>query len=262
MVSSRRFEQLRKKAPQLIVAAIAIAVVVYLLFEILEDVFTGAPSVTSGPLISAIISLTHNVKDTVHSWGYIGIFVLMLLESSSVPIPSEVILPFAGYLVSTGQLNMWITVTVATVAGIAGSLVDYYIGLKGVQSLARHKILGRVVLSPAQLEIAASWFNKHGASMLFFSRLIPGFRTIVSFPAGAVRMALPKFIAFTAAGCIVWNIILIYVGWYLGKNWAEVAGVSRYLILASVVAVVLLAVVYLVRRKRKRAEAIKRGWIT
>ena len=198
----------------------------------------------------------------MQSWGYIGIFVLMLLESSSVPIPSEVILPFAGYLVSQGTLNVWVTVTVATVAGIAGSLVDYYIGLKGVQSLARHKILGRVVLSPAQLEIAASWFNKHGASMLFFSRLIPGFRTIISFPAGAVRMALPKFIAFTAAGCIVWNVILIYVGWYLGKNWAEVAGVSRYLILASVVAVVLLAVTYLVRRKRKRAEAIKRGWIT
>jgi len=232
------------------------------LFEILEDVFTGAPSVTSGPLISAIISLTHNVKDTVQSWGYSGIFVLMLLESSSVPIPSEVILPFAGYLVSQGTLNVWVTVTVATVAGIAGSLVDYYIGLKGVQSLARHKILGRVVLSPTQLETAASWFNKHGASMLFFSRLIPGFRTIVSFPAGAVRMALPKFIAFTAAGCIVWNIILIYVGWYLGKNWAAVAGVSRYLILASVVGVLVLMVVYLDRRKRKRAEAVKRGWIT
>jgi membrane protein DedA with SNARE-associated domain len=262
MVSNRRFEQLRKKAPQLIVAAIAIAVAVYLLFEILEDVFTGAPSVTSGPLISAIISLTHNVKDTVQSWGYSGIFVLMLLESSSVPIPSEVILPFAGYLVSQGTLNVWVTVTVATVAGIAGSLVDYYIGLKGVQSLARHKILGRVVLSPTQLETAASWFNKHGALMLFFSRLIPGFRTVVSFPAGAVRMALPKFIAFTAAGCIVWNIILIYVGWYLGKNWAEVAGVSRYLILASVVCVLVLMVVYLVRRKRKRAEAVKRGWIT
>ncbi len=94
----------RKKAPQLIVAAIAIAIIVYFLFDILEDVFIEGAPITSGPLISGIISLTHNVTYTVQSWGYIGIFVLMLLESSSLPIPSEVILPFAGYLVSQGAL--------------------------------------------------------------------------------------------------------------------------------------------------------------
>lgn len=246
----------------MIVAGIAIAIIVYVSFEILEDVFIENASMTSGPLISALITLTHNVKDTVRSWGYSGVFALMLLESSSLPIPSEVILPFAGYLISQGVLNVWITVVVATLAGVAGSLVDYYIGLKGVESLARHKILGRVVLSPSQLEIAKSWFNRHGASMLFFSRLIPGFRTIVSFPAGAVKMALPKFIAYTAAGCIVWNVTLIYVGWYLGKNWTEVAGISRYLILASVVGGVVLVVAFLVRRRRKRAEAIKLGLTT
>ena len=260
--ANQKSSKMRKNAPKLIAAAIAIALIVYITFEILEDIFVEGGSMTSGPLISAILFLTHNVTDTVKSWGYVGIFVLMLLESSSVPIPSEVILPFAGYLVSQGTLNVWITITVATVAGVAGSLVDYYIGLKGVESLARHKILGRVVLSPSQLEIAKSWFNRHGASMLFFSRLIPGFRTIVSFPAGAVKMALPKFIAYTAAGCIVWNVTLIYVGWYLGKNWTEVAGISRYLILASVVGGVVLVVAFLVRRRRKRAEAIKLGLTT
>ena len=257
MVSSQHLGKLRRKAPQLIVAGIAVAIIVYLLFEILEDVFIENALPTSGPLISAIISLTHNVKDTVQSWGYSGIFVLMLLESSSVPIPSEVILPFAGFLISKGLLNVWITVTIATVAGIAGSLVDYYIGLKGVQSLAKHKILGRVILSPTQLEIAASWFNKHGAIMVFLGRLIPGFRTLVSFPAGAVRMKLPKFIAFTTAGCIVWNVVLIYVGWYLGKNWAEVAGISRYLILATLVVVLVMVFYILIRRKRSRIESAK-----
>jgi len=181
----------------------------------------------------------------------------MLLESSSLPIPSEVVLPFAGYLASSGLLNFWIAVTIATVAGIVGSLVDYYIGLKGVQSLAKHKILGRVLLSQTQLEIAASWFSRHGASMVFLSRLLPGFRTIVSFPAGAVRMKLLKFIAFTAAGCIFWNVILIYVGWYLGNNWDEVAGISRYLILASVVGALVLVAYILIRRKRIKAEAVK-----
>jgi len=254
MVSKQNLEKVRRKAPQLIVAAIAIGFVIYVLFEILEDVFVENAPMTSGPLISAMISLTHNVKDTVQSWGYSGIFVLMLLESSSVPIPSEVILPFAGYLVSTGYLNVWITITIATVAGIAGSLIDYYIGLEGVQSLSRHRILGRVFLSTNQLEIAAKWFNKNGSVMVFLCRLIPGFRTLVSFPAGAVRMSLPKFIVLTTAGCIVWNIILIYVGWYLGKNWAEVASVSRYLILATIIAVVIVVVAYLIKRKEKKPK--------
>jgi membrane protein DedA with SNARE-associated domain len=261
LTSNQRLGKLRKKAPQLIVVGIAIAIVVYVLFEILEDIFVEGAPITSGPLIGAIISLTHNVTGTVRSWGYSGVFVLMLLESSSLPIPSEVILPFAGYLISKGILNVWITVTIATIAGIAGSLIDYYIGLKGVESLAKHKILGRVILSKKQLEIAASWFNKYGASMVFFSRLVPGFRTLVSFPAGAVRMKLPKFIVFTIAGCAIWNIVLIYVGWYLGKNWTEVAGISRYLILATVVALVVLIVFLIIRRKMARSEAAKNGQI-
>lgn len=115
LVSSSRHGWLRKNAPQLIVAAIIIVVAVYLLFELL---------VTSGPLINAIKDVTATVK----SWGYTGIFLLMLLEASSLPIPSEAVLPFAGYLVSIGHLNLWATITVATIAGVAGSLIDYYIG--------------------------------------------------------------------------------------------------------------------------------------
>jgi membrane protein DedA with SNARE-associated domain len=254
LVPNRRFERLRRKAPQLIVAAIAIAIVVYIFFGILEDVFIENTPVTSGPLIGAIISLTRNIKDTVQSWGYTGIFVLMLLESSSLPIPSEVILPFAGFLASTGHLNVWITVIIATVAGIAGSLVDYYIGLKGVQTLARHRILGRVLLSTNQLEIVAKWFNKNGSLMVFLCRLIPGFRTLISFPAGAVRMSLPKFIGLTTAGCIIWNLVLIYVGWYLGRNWAEVASVSHYLILATILAFIVVVAIYGVKRKRRKSR--------
>lgn len=187
--------------------------------------------------------------------GYVGVFVLMLLESSSVPIPSEVILPFADYLVSMGQLNFWVTIVVATVAGVAGSLIDYYVGLKGVHVLAQRRLLGRVLLSMGQLEVAARWLNKYGILMVFLGRLIPGFRSIVSFPAGAVRMSMAKFVTFTIAGCLVWNSILIYVGFYLGSNWTEVAGVSRYLILGAIAAVLIIIVIYLIiRRKRMRAN--------
>ena len=215
-----------------------------------------AAPITSEPIISLILSITRGVTAAVQAWGYSGIFGLMLLESSSLPIPSEVILPFAGYLASMGQLDVWITVTLATVAGLAGSLIDYYIGLKGVQSLTKHKILGKVLLSTNQLEVAEKWFIKYGSLMVFISRIIPGFRTTFSFPAGAAKMKLSKFIAFTTAGCLLWNVILIYLGWYLGKNWTQVAGVSHYLIIAAVAAIVIVIVVYLVRRRRKK-QALK-----
>ena len=244
-------QKLRKNAPKLIVAAIAIAIIVYVSLELLEDVFIEGVPVTSGPLIGAIIYLTRNVTNIVQTWGYTGVFGLMFLESSSLPIPSEVILPFAGYLAFSGQLNFWITLFLATVAGLAGALIDYYIGLKGVQSLTKHKILGRVLLSTNQLEVAGKWFKQNGALTVFISRLIPGFRTTFSFPAGAARMPLSKFIAYTTAGCFLWNLYLIYLGYYLGSNWKEVAGISRYLIIAAAVGGLIIVAIYITRRRKK-----------
>lgn len=252
MVSRERLSELRKKAPQLIVAAIAIVVAVYLVFEILEDVVIEGAPITSGPLIGAIISFTQSVTSTVQSWGYTGIFSLMLLESSSLPIPSEVILPFAGYLASVGQLDFWTIIAISTVAGVGGALIDYYIGLKGADVLAEHKILGKVFFNTEQLETAGQWFKKHGALTVFLSRIVPGFRTTFSFPAGAARMPLKKFIAFTAAGCLVWNAVLVYLGWYLGSRWSNVAGITRYLIVAAVAAILIVFVLYFVKRRKKR----------
>ncbi len=247
-----KLQGLRRKAPQIIVAAIAIAVVVLLLLEILEDVFIEGTPVTGGPLsalLNGIVLLTRNVTATVSSWGYAGVFGLMLLESSSLPIPSEVVLPFAGYLVSLGQLNLWATIAVATVAGTAGSLIDYYIGLKVAHALSEHRILGKVFFTRNQLEIAVHWFSKYGAAVVFFSRLIPGFRTIVSFPAGAVKMPIAKFLVYTIAGCLVWNGLLIYVGYWLGSRWTAVAGVSRELIIAAAVVLIVGFVIFMVWRR-------------
>ena len=126
------FATVKKKAPQLIIIAIAIALIVYVLFEILADIFVkGVPS-------------NFSFTRTVSSWGYGGVFGLMILEASSLPIPSEIILPFAGYLVSIGHLDFWITLIVATIAAVAGSLIDYFIGLKGVEVLTKYRLLGRV----------------------------------------------------------------------------------------------------------------------
>ncbi len=248
-----RFVWLRKKAPQLIALVIVVTLAAYVVFEFLEDFAVNA-SLTSGPLVSAIMSLTHNVKNTVASWGYLGIFSMMALEASSLPVPSEVILPFSGYLVSLGQLDFVVTLLVATVAALVGSLVDYFVGLKGIEALTRYRILGRAIFSADQIAFAAKWFSKYGAAMIFLGRLVPGIRTLISFPAGATKMPLTKFLALTAAGCILWNCVLIYVGYYLGTNWTAVAGVSHYLLLAVVATLAVVFTVYLTYRRRKRNQ--------
>jgi len=111
----------------------------------------------------------------------------MILESSSLPLPSEVVLPFAGYLVYKGNLNFWVTIFVATVAAIIGSLIDYYIGLKGIEVLSKRRVLGRIIFSMDQLAVAGRWFQKYGALAIFLTRLILVLRTIISFPAGAAK---------------------------------------------------------------------------
>jgi membrane protein DedA with SNARE-associated domain len=252
-----RFALLRRKAPQIIAATIIIGIAVYVSFEFLEDVFIEGAPLTSGPLVSAIISFTRNVKDTVSSWGYHGIFGLMVLESSSLPVPSEVILPFSGYLVFKGQLDFWVTVLVATIAAIAGSLIDYYIGLKGIQELTKHRILGRTLFSVDQLTFAGKWFNKYGTLTIFLARLIPGIRTLISFPAGAAKMPLAKFLVFTTAGCILWNSLLIYAGYYLGTNWTEAASASHYILIVVIAVLAALIAAYLVLRRKRKREALE-----
>jgi len=234
-------QMLKKKTPQILALAIAIIICAYLLIEILTDV-----AIKSEP-----VSFTH----TVANWGYPGVFGLMILEASSLPIPSEVILPFAGYMVSVGHLDFYATLAIATVAALTGSLIDYYIGLKGVQALTRYRLFGRAVFSENQLRVAACYFTKYGTIMVLVGRLIPVVRTLISFPAGAVKMPMAKFVSYTLAGCLVWNSLLLYVGFYLGSKWREVADVSHYLVIAVAAAGVALFAVFLVWRKRKNRKA-------
>jgi membrane protein DedA with SNARE-associated domain len=256
-VSPQKNEWLRRKAPQLIATAIGIALIIAVLIQVLEDTLVKGTPLTGGPLLwlwNGIILITRNITTAISSWGYPGVFVLMLLESSSLPIPSEMILPFVGYLVSLGQLNLWGSVAVATAAGVVGSLVDYYIGWKGWNFLSQHRIWGKSLFSKNQFDVAAGWFSRHGSIVVFLSRLVPGFRTFVSFPAGAIKMPIAKFVVFTTAGCLLWNALLIYLGYFLGSQWAEVAGISHYLIIIVVAALIGLFLGYLLWRKRKLAE--------
>jgi membrane protein DedA with SNARE-associated domain len=254
---------LKRKAPQLLVFGAIAFLVLILLLDTLEDTLVEGGPFTGTPLdimLKAILTLTQNATSTVSSWGYAGIFLLMLLESSSLPIPSEVVLPFSGYLVSLGQLSFWLAIIVSTLAGMTGSLVDYYIGMRGKKMLAQRGALDRLLISKTRLETAEKWFNKYGSLAVFLGRMIPGFRTLVSFPAGAIRMPLRKFVVYTTAGCLFWDTILIYIGLYVGVNWRLVAGVSHYLIIGTI-AVILVAFLGLFISSRMKTAGRTISWL-
>jgi membrane protein DedA with SNARE-associated domain len=232
--------KLKRKAPQLIIIAVALILAAYIMLELLAEYFIT-------PFMNGEFSFTR----TIASLGYGGVFGLMILEASSLPIPSEMILPFAGWCVHLGDMDFGITLAVATIAAVIGSLIDYYIGLKGVQILTKYRILGRAVFSESQVKVAANYFTRYGSIMVFVGRLIPVVRTLISFPAGAVKMNLTKFIAYTLAGCVLWNGLLISVGYYLGSKWQVVASFSHYIVLAVVAIAGVVFVLFLLRRRKR-----------
>lgn len=151
-------------------------------------------------------------------WGYIALFICMALENMNIPIPSEIILGFAGFLVSQHIFDFTTATIVATIAGLAGSLLSYYMGLKGGRNLMlRHTAKGG--LGAKKLSLAKNWFEKYGGLAVFTGRLLPGIRTFISLPAGIAKYPIKKFIIYTLLGTIPWTIFLIYMGDFLGENW-------------------------------------------
>ncbi len=205
-------------------------------------------------LISLAASISGRALSLAYETGYAGIFILMLLEAAAFPIPSEIVLPFAGYLVSRGTLSFWLVVVYSTVAALAGSFIDYYVGLKlGNRFLTGSSSLPWIGV--AHLRRAQSWFDRYGGVAVALFRLIPAARVLISFPAGAYRMSRSKFAIYTLAGCLPWNFTLVYLGWLLGSSWTKVVEAFEYFNLVAYVVLVflILGVVWrLISRKPHR----------
>jgi membrane protein DedA with SNARE-associated domain len=162
--------------------------------------------------------------------GYLGVMVAMAIESAMVPLPSELILPYAGFLVSDptavepltgGPWNFWVVVVVATIGNTLGSLVAYAIGARGGRPFLER--WGKYLLiRPHEIELADRFFERWGPATAFFSRLLPVVRTFISFPAGVARMPLGKFIFYSTAGAFPWSILLVFAGEQLGANWVDI----------------------------------------
>jgi membrane protein DedA with SNARE-associated domain len=178
--------------------------------------------------------------------GYLGVLIAMTIESAMIPLPSELILPFAGFLVSDpsqveplthGPWSFWIVVVVATLGNTLGSLIAYAIGAYGGRPFLER--YGRYLLiRPHEIELADRFFARYGAQTAFFSRLLPIVRTFISFPAGVARMPLRKFVAYSTAGAFIWSTVLVYAGTVLGANWGAIRRTLQPFDLAIAVAVV------------------------
>jgi membrane protein DedA with SNARE-associated domain len=172
-------------------------------------------------MIARIIEfLSGIIVATISLLGYSGIVLLMAIESACIPLPSEIIMPFSGYLVSTGQMNLWLVGVAGAVGCVLGSLVAYWVGSKGGRPLIEK--YGRYVLvSPHDLDLADRWFANYGELIVFVSRLLPAIRTFIAFPAGVARMNLKRFVIYTFAGSLPWCLGLAYIGQKLGEKWNQ-----------------------------------------
>ena len=170
-------------------------------------------------MVAKIIEiLSAFIVATISTLGYGGVVLLMAIESACIPLPSEIIMPFAGYLVYKGQFNLWAVGVAGAVGCVVGSWVAYYVGLYGGRPLIEK--YGRyVLLSRHDLDLADRWFARYGEVIVFASRLLPVIRTFIAFPAGVARMNMTRFTIYTFLGSLPWCLGLAYVGQILGEQW-------------------------------------------
>ena len=219
------------------------------------DIERGAITAAGELTVHAILSsMTDTILAVISAGGLPGIVLLMALESACIPIPSEIVMPFAGYLVSTGQFSLWSVALAGAVGCNIGSLVAYEIGARGgrpmVEKFSRHSLFGA-----HELRLAEAFFERWGAGATFFGRLLPVVRTFLALPAGLARMNRLQFHAYTFVGSFLWCLALAWVGKALGRNWNDSAALSTAFHVADVVIVLALVaglVWYLRYRKRAR----------
>jgi len=202
--------------------------------------------------LEIINSLTNFITYAISNSGYGGIFLLMVAESALIPIPSEVIMPFSGYLVSAGKLNAVYVVLAGSIGNLVGSLIAFFIGSR----LGRNFILryGKyVLLRKSHLELTENYFRKYGDRATFISRLLPAVRTYISLPAGVANMNLKKFIVYTFAGSLIWNTMLTYVGIKLGEEWTSIRQYSSYIDVVVIAGAIIAIIIFVKRRSSKGA---------
>ena len=197
-----------------------------------------------------LAELTKWLVDTILGLGYPGIFLLMAVESSFIPFPSEVVLIPAGYLAAKGEMNGGIVLLMAVLGSLLGALVNYYLAFR----LGRPLLVkfGRYVfISEETLEKLDRFFESHGPISTFTGRLIPGIRQLISVPAGLSRMDMGHFLTYTALGAGIWSLVLILLGYFIGENEALIREYLHQITLGAIALVAVLIAAYVYRHRKK-----------
>lgn len=196
-----------------------------------------------GKLLASLAGL---VIATISELGYGGIVLLMAIESACIPLPSEIIMPFSGYLVFRGEFVLWLVALSGAVGCVLGSLVAYWVGARGGRPLVEK--YGRYILvSRHDLALADRWFGLHGDIIILIGRLLPVVRTFIAFPAGVARMPMIKFIVYTFIGSLIWCWALAWIGLRLGAHW-DTLGAWFHRFDAVIAGIILLAGLWYVWR--------------
>ena len=180
--------------------------------------------------------LVNFIVSFISSTGYACVFILMTLESMIMPVPSEAVMPFAGFLIATGDFNFPLVIIFSTIGSITGSLISYYIGMWGGRPFIE-KCGKYVLLDKHHLELTEKFFNKRGEITIFVCRFIPVIRHLISIPAGMGKMRIGRFILYTVVGAGIWNAFLAYVGYVLKSNWSEVLKYSHIIDIVIIIAI-------------------------
>ena len=191
----------------------------------------------------------------IASWGYVAVAILMAAENACIPIPSELILGFAGYLIFADQMTFTGALIAGMVGGMAGSIFAYVVGHRGGRSFV-DKYGHYFFVKKSHVDIAQNWFDKYGLKAVFFSRMLPVVRTFISLPAGFAHVNMKKFLTLTFLGSLPWTAMILAAGMMLGKSWEIMLKIGHQASLIFVgVCAVIIVVMYLRYRKRKQAQA-------
>jgi len=214
-------------------------------------------------MINALIHFLGNIAmSIINTLGYSGIALAMAIESANIPLPSEIIMPFSGFLVSTGQFTFWGAVLAGTIGGTLGSLASYALGFYGGEKVVRKFIKKYgiyLLIYEYELDEAEHWFKKHGQLVTFTARLLPVIRTFISLPAGISKMEVKKFAFFAALGTFIWCIPLTYLGKILGDNWNTLGQYFHKFDIAIVVLGLLVVTWYVYHKLKKHAQHQKKA---
>ena len=205
-------------------------------------------------MITNIIEILANFVVAVIGFsGYFGVFLLMLVESCGIPMPSEVIMPFAGFLVAQGKMTLWLIVFLGAIGNLAGSLLAYYIGSKGGRPLIM-KYGKYFLITHHDLDLADRFFNRYGQLAVFFGRLLPVVRTFISFPAGIAKMDIKKFAFYTFIGALPWCALFGWLGVRMGEHWDLIREKLHQFDMLMLFLVVAAVVWYVARHLRHRKQ--------